>query len=41
MFMAKQPAALHIRSCRLSQVASEKMGTIIVPLPVDLLASLK
>jgi len=39
--MAKQPAALHLRFLQaLSQVAVEKNDTIIVPVPVDLLASL-
>lgn len=39
--MAKQPAALHLRFLQaLSQVAIEKNETIIVPYPIDLLASI-
>jgi regulator of protease activity HflC (stomatin/prohibitin superfamily) len=39
--MAKQPAALHLRFLQaLTQVAVEKNETIIVPVPIDLLASL-
>jgi regulator of protease activity HflC (stomatin/prohibitin superfamily) len=39
--MAKQPAALHLRFLQaLSQVAVEKNHTIIVPFPMDLLASI-
>ncbi|MGH7773511.1 MAG: slipin family protein [Candidatus Binatia bacterium] len=39
--MAKQPAALHLRFLQvLSEVAIEKNDTIIVPVPIDLLASL-
>ena len=39
--MAKQPAAFHLRFLQaLSQVAIEKNETIIVPVPIDLLASL-
>jgi regulator of protease activity HflC (stomatin/prohibitin superfamily) len=38
--MAKQPVALHLRFLQvLSQVAIEKNDTIIVPVPIDLLAS--
>ena len=38
--MAKQPAAFHLRFLQaLSQVAIEKNETIIVPVPIDLLAS--
>ena len=37
--MAKQPAALHLRFLQaLSRVAVEKNDTIIVPVPIDLLA---
>ena len=39
--MAKQPAALHLRFLQvLSEVAIEKNDTIIVPYPIDLLASI-
>jgi regulator of protease activity HflC (stomatin/prohibitin superfamily) len=39
--MAKQPATFHLRFLQaLSQVAVEKNETIIVPLPIDLLASI-
>ena len=39
--MAKQPAALHLRFLQaLSKVAIEKNHTIIVPVPIDLLASI-
>ena len=39
--MAKQPAALHLRFLQaLSQIAIEKNETIIVPVPIDLLASI-
>ena len=39
--MAKQPAAIHLRFLQaLSLVAVEKNETIIVPLPIDLLASM-
>jgi regulator of protease activity HflC (stomatin/prohibitin superfamily) len=39
--MAKQPAAFHLRFLQaLSQIAIEKNETIIVPVPIDLLASL-
>jgi regulator of protease activity HflC (stomatin/prohibitin superfamily) len=39
--MAKQPAALHLRFLQaLSQIAIEKNETIIVPYPIDLLASI-
>jgi regulator of protease activity HflC (stomatin/prohibitin superfamily) len=38
--MAKQPATLHLRFLQvLSKVAIEKNHTIIVPVPIDLLAS--
>jgi regulator of protease activity HflC (stomatin/prohibitin superfamily) len=38
--MAKQPATLHLRFLQaLAQVAVEKNETIIVPVPIDLLAS--
>ncbi|MGH7825876.1 MAG: slipin family protein [Candidatus Binatia bacterium] len=40
--MAKQPAALHLRFLQaLAQVAVEKNETIIVPVPIDLLASIQ
>jgi regulator of protease activity HflC (stomatin/prohibitin superfamily) len=40
--MAKQPAAFHLRFLQaLSQVAVEKNDTIIVPVPIDLLASIQ
>ena len=39
--MAKQPATIHLRFLQaLSQVAVEKNETIIVPIPIDLLASI-
>lgn len=39
--MAKQPAALHLRFLQsLSQVAAEKNYTLVVPFPIDLLASI-
>lgn len=39
--MAKQPVALHLRFLQaLSQIAIEKNETIIVPVPIDLLASI-
>lgn len=39
--MAKQPAALHLRFLQaLSEVATEKNDTIIVPIPTDLIAAI-
>ncbi len=39
--MGRQPAALHLRFLQaLSQIAIEKNETIIVPVPIDLLASI-
>jgi len=39
--MAKQPATIHLRFLQaLAQVAVEKNETIIVPIPIDLLASI-
>ena len=40
--LAKQPASFHLRFLQaLSQIAIEKNHTIIVPLPLDLLASVQ